>query len=152
MKIISHRGNIDGPDPLTENTEKQIDRAIWWGYDVEIDIWVLPNDAIYLGHDKPEHLVELEFLLQRKNKLWIHCKNKPAISEFSKIGKILGLHWFVHDKDVATLTSNGVIWSYPGERVREGIYVMPEMFNDSLEGAIGICTDYPHQFTGRSSS
>ena len=39
MKLIAHRGNVNGPDPLTENTPEKIESAITAGYDVEIDIW-----------------------------------------------------------------------------------------------------------------
>ena len=39
MKLIAHRGNINGPNPETENTVNQIDKCIEEGYDVEIDLW-----------------------------------------------------------------------------------------------------------------
>ena len=38
MKIISHRGNIRGPNPEKENRPSYIDCALGNGYDVEIDI------------------------------------------------------------------------------------------------------------------
>ena len=38
MKIISHRGNIEGPNSSTENFPDQINDCINRGYDVEIDL------------------------------------------------------------------------------------------------------------------
>ena len=37
MKLISHRGNIDGPQPDRENSPNYINEAIEAGYNVEID-------------------------------------------------------------------------------------------------------------------
>ena len=37
LKIISHRGNIKGPQPDKENRPSYIDCAIGNGYQVEID-------------------------------------------------------------------------------------------------------------------
>ena len=51
MKLISHRGNIDGRRPDLENNPDYILKAIDKGYDCEIDVWLLKN-TIYLGHDK----------------------------------------------------------------------------------------------------
>lgn len=46
MKIISHRGNLNGPSPKTENTPEQIDFALKKGFDVEIDLWKI-NDKFF---------------------------------------------------------------------------------------------------------
>ena len=39
MKLIAHRGNIDGAKPLDENNPEYIDTAISKGYDVEVDVY-----------------------------------------------------------------------------------------------------------------
>ena len=39
MKFISHRGNIDGPNPEWENDPSRIEDVLNKGYDVEIDVW-----------------------------------------------------------------------------------------------------------------
>ena len=71
MILISHRGNLNGPNPERENSPKYIDEAIEAGYDVEIDIWL--NDGIlYLGHDSIQYETSLQWLENRKNKLWIY--------------------------------------------------------------------------------
>ena len=82
MKIISHRANIFGPNPLLENHPDQIDKCIKLGYDVEVDVRLI-NDSFYLGHDSPDHCVSLEWINERKSNLWIHCKNLNSLDKFS---------------------------------------------------------------------
>ena len=38
MKIIAHRGNIEGPDSNLENHPNQVDLAINYGFDCESDL------------------------------------------------------------------------------------------------------------------
>ena len=68
MILISHRGNIDGPQPDTENKPSRIQYAISQGYDVEVDFWFVDN-KFYLGHDEPTFQVSLDFLENKK--LWL---------------------------------------------------------------------------------
>jgi glycerophosphoryl diester phosphodiesterase len=58
MKLIAHRGNINGPNPLRENSIDYIEEAISEGFDVEIDLRVEDNQC-YLGHDDPQYFVKL---------------------------------------------------------------------------------------------
>ena len=39
MILISHRGNIDGPNPKLENSPEYIQLAMEKGFDVEVDVW-----------------------------------------------------------------------------------------------------------------
>jgi hypothetical protein len=73
MLLISHRGNIDKIIVEKENTVEYIDEAIEAGYDVEIDIWF--DNGFYLGHDKPEYLINPKWLYDRSKKIWVHTKN-----------------------------------------------------------------------------
>ena len=41
MKIISHRGNLNGPNKNLENRLDTIEKAIQLGFDVEVDIWLI---------------------------------------------------------------------------------------------------------------
>ena len=59
MKIISHRGNLNGPKLELENTKEYIDIAIENNFDVEIDLWNVKNEY-FLGHDKADYKVSLE--------------------------------------------------------------------------------------------
>ena len=141
LKIISHRGNLIGPNPHRENHPEYIDRAITSGFDVEVDLWVKDNVA-YLGHDEPSHRVTTGWLLERGDRLWIHCKNIAAAVWAQD--RISTLNYFWHQNDTMTLTSKGYWWVYPGNQpIANSIAVMPELKNDSTELCYGVCTDYP---------
>jgi hypothetical protein len=147
MRLISHRGNLNGPNPDQENRPSYIDEAILRGFDVEVDVWVVESEIV-LGHDFPQYYVSIEWLRDRSESLWIHCKNIEAITYFSKYDAIFGtsrvyLNFFWHETDRVTLTSKGAIWAYPGNQPISGsIAVMPELFNDDLSDCFGICSDY----------
>jgi len=141
MKLISHRGNIFKKNIDLENSPSYIDEAIDNLYDVEIDLWFMEN-KIYLGHDKPQYQINLDFLTQRQEKIWIHCKN------FDSLRLLYGtnFNFFWHEKDKYTLTSKGIIWAYPGQNLSEEcVCVMPETINNYNEEEIkkcyGICSD-----------
>ena len=140
MKIISHRGNIDGKSQF-ENTQNQIYKAIDLGFDVEIDLWV-NQDKLYLGHDGPEKECGLEFLHYNSDKLWIHAKN---IDSVNYLKKYTTLNWFWHDKDVMTLTSKGYIWSNIGEYIKDGITVCLD-YKDLPDYILGVCSDEPIKY------
>ena len=84
MKLIAHRGNINGSDPLEENSPEYIEAAIAEGYDVEIDIRYDTFDKkLYLGHDEPQYVTTWFWLGKYINNLWVHCKNVEALYEFA---------------------------------------------------------------------
>lgn len=144
MKLISHRGNINGKFESYENEPNYIDKAISEGYDVEVDVWVI-NQQIYLGHDKPQYGIPFRWFRDRISKLWIHCKNVEAIQLFKSVQYEFNFFW--HESDVLTLTSNGYVWVYPGKQpIQNSIAVLPELFNDDVSQCIGICSDYIKQY------
>ena len=138
-RIISHRGNLFGPEPELENNPDFIMSALEAGYECEIDVWFV-KDNLYLGHDEPQYEVNLKFL--QNVKLWCHAKNLSALDYMIQHN----VHCFWHQSDDYTVTSQGIIWSYPGKKlVDSAICVMPENiyeFND-LPECLGYCTDYP---------
>lgn len=144
MILISHRGNISGKNPESENSPEYIVEAIELGYSVEIDLWLI-DDTYFLGHDFPQYKININWILQRKLFLWIHCKNINAIEEIKKNSKQIiyeGINYFFHDKDDVTITSKGYLWVYPGKQpVKNSIAVLPEIFEDDLSHCIGICSD-----------
>lgn len=140
MILISHRGNINGRSELYENSPNYIDSAIKKGYDVEVDIW-LSNGNFYLGHDNPQYEIYLDWLSERKDNLWIHCKNIESIEKFNILNEKYNYFW--HQEDTVTLTSKNFIWAYPGNQpIKNSISVLPELFNDNTSECIGICSDY----------
>jgi hypothetical protein len=72
MKLIAHRGNLDGSDPDKENYPSYIQRALKLGYDAEIDVWYI-DDKWYLGHDDPRYEIKYNFLFD--SRFWLHAKN-----------------------------------------------------------------------------
>lgn len=140
MILISHRGNINGRSELYENSPNYIDSAIKKGYDVEVDIW-LNNGNFYLGHDNPQYEISLDWLNERKDNLWIHCKDIESIEKFNILNENYNYFW--HQEDTVTLTSKNFIWAYPGNQpIKNSISVLPELFNDNTSECIGICSDY----------
>lgn len=151
MFFIAHRGLMDGPDPLLENSVEQIEYALDNGFDAEIDVWWV-NGEFKLGHDQPDYDVSESFL--ENPRLWCHAKNLEAFHMMLRNTKI---HCFWHEVDQATLTSEGFIWTYPGidGLTPLSIAVMPERHEDmplySPEGwrlwkCAGVCTDYAKRF------
>jgi hypothetical protein len=143
MIYISHRGNLYGAKPEQENNPEYIDAALAQGFDVEIDLWVNGGE-IYLGHDSGQYKIDIDWLMQRKQNLWVHCKNTDALDLCINSD----LHCFFHDTDEYTITSRGYVWAYPGKprASNKCIMVMPERvtatINSDGEGHVGICSDY----------
>ena len=145
MIKISHRGNINGPDPDMENTIEAIFIAIGKGYDVEIDIWVI-DGIIYFGHDEPKSIIDY-FIINKIGKHgWFHCKNIEALLFF--INNYSDLNYFWHDNDAYTLTSSGYIWTYPGKDITEKSIIVDLAIPRLCEYTYipyGICSDYVAQ-------
>lgn len=140
MKIISHRGNLDGKEIENENTKFAIKRAISFGFDVEIDLWST-DKGLFLGHDLPQYEVKFGWLDKLKRHLWIHAKNKDAARLLSQTD----LNWFWHENDVMTLTSKGYIWSNIGVYIQGAITVELD-YKELPDYILGVCTDKPTKY------
>lgn len=142
MILISHRGNVNGKNTEKENQPDYIDKAIKLGYDVEIDVWCVGGE-LYLGHDEPQYRTNVNWLNERSESLWIHCKNIPSIQFFCELDTYGDeYNYFWHQNDDVTLTSQNFIWAYPGKQPIGGsIAVMPEIHNEDLVDCYGVCSD-----------
>ena len=142
MKLIAHKGNINGPDPSKENTPEQIEWCIDNGYDVEIDIRYNPdNDKFYLGHDQYQYEVNWWWLAGKSDHLWIHCKDLTTLHEFT--ANTSGYNYFWHQGDDYTLTSRGQIWASSGKPYKNDTVIVVENPEDVKEyDCYGICSDY----------
>ena len=146
MKIISHRGNISGPDLKNENLPSYIDKALQQGLDVEIDLRKI-KDKFFLGHDSPDYLVSLSWLEERKKNLWIHTKNFNAFEALLELNN--NFIFFYYTSDPLILVSNGKIWCHQHEKiVNPKNCVVPFLDKSSALGNkefnwYGVCTDYP---------
>ena len=140
MILIAHRGNTVGKFESWENEPTYIDKAIKEGYDVEIDVWCM-NNMLWLGHDKPDYVVDFRWFRDITTKLWIHCKNIEAVEFFSENEYDFNFFW--HQEDALALTSHKYIWTYPGKQpIKGSIAVMPELNNDDISKCVGICSDF----------
>ena len=143
VKVISHRGNLYGPDKENENTPSQILLAIQKGFDVEIDLWVEDN-RMFLGHDYPQHEIPISFLRDSLDCLWIHCKNLEAMLFLKHFLPESNFFW--HQNDDFTLTSLGYIWTYPGKETSENSVIVDLTEEPKINpNMFGICTDYPEK-------
>ena len=143
MIFISHRGNLNGEEPLYENNPNYILEAINHGYECEIDVWRVDGSWM-LGHDAPQYQIGETFLTMKQ--LWCHAKNLHALDNLLKIGA----HCFWHQEDDYTITSKGVIWAYPGKKLLDtAICVMPERYAEIYRektNCAGICSDYIQRY------
>ena len=76
MKLIAHRGNMNGPNPEKENNPDYIVEALNNGFEVEIDVWYKHGD-VWLGHDDPTYPVDVQFI--QLPMFWCHAKNLDAL-------------------------------------------------------------------------
>lgn len=140
MLLISHRGNITGPIKEKENSPNYILSAIENNFDVEVDVWYLTFDGFYLGHDYPQVPIGVDFL--KNNHLWCHAKNFEAISKMLENN----IRCFWHQKDDYTLTSNGIIWTYPNKKTSHNSIIVCEDRDQTIRfsksNLYGICSDY----------
>lgn len=147
MKIISHRGNLEGSNFVKENTKKYIDIALDKSFDVEIDLWKV-NNEFFLGHDKPLYKVSFDWLAERKNKLWIHTKNFSAFESLLETKK--GFIFFYYASEPLVLVSNGKIWTHtPKKIMNPKNYIVPllskiELENTNFMNWHAVCTDFPN--------
>ena len=148
MKLISHRGNITGPNPTRENSPSYIDTAISAGCEVEVDINYL-NGKFYLGHDTPDYEITEIWMDKRKNKIWFHCKNLEAATQLIKLQQKLNIEFkfFCHSSDSFILTSNNYVWVHDLSLDLNNKCIIPLLsdtdvlkYNNNLVYAV--CTDY----------
>ena len=141
MIFISHRGNINEIKPELENTKHYIQSAIDLGYDVEVDVRSV-DGILFLGHDTPDYEVSIQWLLDRKDNLWIHCK------DFDSLSTLLPhcLRLFFHEKEQYSIISNKLIWAHNLDLVNSKC-IIPLLHISDIDSWIptsvfGICSDY----------
>jgi hypothetical protein len=147
MIIISHRANINGIEEQRENNPYYIDECIKLGFDVEIDLRV-KNNQLYLGHDFAQYEVSLDWLLQRKDNLWVHIK------EYDALTKILDykeqIRFFCHESDKYTLLSNGFVWCHDLTNIMNKNCIIPllsyeQVIDYNQKSFYAVCTDYVYE-------
>ena len=139
--LIAHRGNIFGPSKDNENRPENILEALNHGFDCEVDLRLdEKSDDFFLGHDHKQFQISVDWLVQNKENLWIHCKDFLALNKLTVLD--LDLNYFWHENDKFTLTSKGYIWTYPKNLTsKNSIIVSLEEPKPNME-CYGICSDY----------
>jgi hypothetical protein len=137
MRLISHRANISGPDPKTENHPDQILKVLNKGIDCEIDVWRIDGN-FYTGHDQPIYDIDWKFLC--KPNLWVHAKNLEALTHLPNY-----ICFFWHQNDDYTLISNNLIWTFPNKKVCDKSIIVhkDQDWKEKNYKCYGVCTDYP---------
>jgi glycerophosphoryl diester phosphodiesterase len=152
MILISHRGNINGCNFEKENTHEYIQQAIDAGFHVEIDVW-LKNNQLFLGHDQPETPVYLDWLIERKEKLWVHTKNAESLFYLTSN---TDLTVFFHEEEKYSIINNGrnnsgtiikgVVWAHNLEKLNKNCIIPLLSKNDLTKKPtveiLGVCSDY----------
>ena len=151
MLIVSHRGNLEGPDPSRENTLEAVEECLRLGFGVEVDLNSC-DGGWRLGHNEPLRDMNWVNLNQIDlSGVFIHLKFPGVV-----VPDLVLADLFAIEEDSFVLTMRGRIWSryrvnFVGSKT---IVCAPELDDceDSLEGfvkiclkqgAYGICTDYP---------
>ena len=116
MRIISHRGNLNGPDKDKENTESYLIEALERGFDIEFDIWHVAS-KFWLGHDSPLNPFSVDALLQwstvyMNQNFYVHCKNIWALEEMVRIKKrnIMNMMLFTKSKLIYRKAPNKITY------------------------------------------
>jgi hypothetical protein len=144
MKIISHRGNINGPVPEKENSPSYIDAAIGLGYDVEVDLRFI-NGEFWLGHDLPQYKINKSWMDLRKENIWYHCKDIDSSLELIKLNE--GFKYFCHSQDDYVITSVGKLWVHDLSKTINKDCIIPllnlsDITNYKNTEPYSVCTDY----------
>jgi hypothetical protein len=169
-RLISHRGNLNGPDESRENNPLYVAAAIDAGFKCEVDLWVIESSLprveedekfmLFLGHDKPQYRITEELLLDFGPFLFVHCKNADALLYCKRNPEWIP-EFFWHQTDQYTMTSLGTVWSYPTAMwlpfPEMQVIACPEMINTKdmiltqMEylPSIAICTDYPQWYADK---
>jgi hypothetical protein len=120
MKLISYRGNINGPNPESENTVPYINDAISEGYVVAVDVW-LADGKLYLCTTRP-HIAstsrsrgyhvgpayyEVSESYLENNMILVRARTPDTLVRLAKNGRV---HCFHTDKQSA-VTSQGFLWT-----------------------------------------
>lgn len=139
-KLIAHRGNFNGANKDLENSIPYLQEALRNGYDIEVDLWFI-NNNFYFGHDDPRYKASSSFIENIVDHAWFHCKNLEAIE---KVSSLSNARYFWHQEDDFALTSNGLIWTYPGKEFGSKSIVvdLTDSEKEQYSSCYGICGDY----------
>lgn len=147
MKLIAHRGNIDGANPKYENAPEYIHHALSLGYDAEVDVWYTVHNEIMLGHDEPDYLISHNYfmsMLQHRG-IWWHAKDYRTLDYMLGHGRQIKV--FAHETDRYGLVNGGYIWTSDTtiklEHYNRVVFILPTIPPEIVINplAYGLCSD-----------
>ena len=110
----------------------------------------------YFSENNSEFLEETGYQCENLKYLLLHCKNLDALYELMR--RPFKYVYFWHQEDDFTLTSNDVIWTYPGKHLtNKSVAVVPERCESYWKHVktldlVGVCTDYVEKFISETST
>lgn len=145
MRVISHRGNINGPGKDSAPADVRV--ALEAGYDVEVDVRMV-DGSLRLGHDAPGDKVPSWMLFDAK--VWFHAKDIEAASYLAT----RDVKVFCHDNDPFVVVDQH-IWVHPNTSRKT--LVLPNAILLDIAGferlsrdvgklAFAVCTDWPKEW------
>jgi len=140
VKIISHRGNLNGRKANEENHPEYLRNALKAGFNVEVDVWFVEGKLL-LGHDKPLYEINERFLTDER--MWCHVKNLSALERLL-LNKKINCFW--HENDNYALTSKGQIWTHKNNKINKNCIIMSNSVSINKLECFGICTDFPVKY------
>ncbi len=144
MVIIANNGNLKGSTEFTY-TQKQVELALKTGYDVKIDI-SLQDNGFFSGKDS-EHKIDIDFLREHVNGLWIACYNLAALDFFNNDPTDFNCYWFWGGDYMLTSHQHIIALSHVDLPKHYGVSWFPELNPDkSIKDAWGIITDFPSDY------
>ncbi len=140
--LISHRGNLIGPNPDLENNPDHITKNVLPKFNCEVDLrFDVEKHKFYLGHDFNQYEIEFAWLEENSEKLWIHCKDFFSLNHL--INTPSNLNYFWHENDSFTITSKGYIWTYPNSKFYGNKSVNVDLDKHiKKQNCFAICSDY----------
>jgi hypothetical protein len=140
--IISHLGNIDGPNPQQENKLSYVEAALKAGWHVCVDV-VFHYGTFILPYDGGFNSVSPGFL--SKQRVWCRAHDPDTLDALCNINA----HSFLATQGLA-LTSSQFVWTLPGHVLTpRSIAVHPEAADrdwlPQFEPA-GLCSDVPARY------
>ena len=163
IKLIAHRGNLNGRIPEKENKPSYIIEAIDSGFDCEIDLRMDKKNRLHLGHDENQYRIEPDFLLEYSKNLWVHCKDRDSLNLMVTDEKYRdAINYFFHITDDYTITSKGYVWAYPNKQMTDQNCVMVVLDQNAIDiiagkdlssvaNPFGICTDWVVKLSSHTS-
>ena len=153
MIVISHRGNLTGPDG--DCRYDKVRRALDLGFDVELDVRSRDGE-LFVGHDRMLYpLSDLTLTEREASRVWFHAKDWRAAAAVGASGRLC----FCHGDEESAFVANGyghVLWMHPrvnpelsaADGIRDKVLLdvdgHPRVEYAALQDLpFAICTDWP---------